>query len=142
MDFSVELCHPDAMIPTRSHATDSGYDLKLVDIKKRVGPVTFYGTGVKVTPPPGFYFDLVARSSLSKTGHLLAIGVGIIDRDYTGEIIAPLLKVDPLAPDVTLPDRLVQLIPRAWHDMQPVVVDQLPVKTARGDGSFGSTSEK
>jgi dUTP pyrophosphatase len=99
-----------------------------------------YATGISVRPPPGFYFDLVARSSLSKTGYMLANGIGIIDRDYTGEILVALRKIDKDAPDLVLPAKIVQLIPRRWYDMIPVEApaEGLP-KTDRGDGGFGST---
>lgn len=142
MEFSVVLCKPGAVPPRRSHPTDTGFDLVLLDVVKDApGGVTFYGTGVCVTPPTGFYFDLVPRSSISKTGYALANSIGIIDMDYTGEVIVPLRKVDEAAPDLELPCRLVQLVPRQWHDMRPVIVDRLDT-TPRGAGSFGSTSEK
>lgn len=135
----VHKTRPDAILPSRAHASDSGFDLVLLEALKTVGDVTFYSTGISVRPPPGFYFDLVARSSLSKTGYMLANGVGIIDRDYTGEILVALRKVDKDAADLPLPAKVAQLIPRRWHDMVLIEApDGLP-GTVRGDGGFGST---
>lgn len=138
--FHVHKTRPDAILPSRAHPTDTGFDLVLLEPTKTIGDVTMYATGISVRPPPGFYFDLVARSSLSKTGYMLANGIGIIDRDYTGEILVALRKIDKDAPDLVLPAKIVQLIPRRWYDMIPVEApaEGLP-KTDRGDGGFGST---
>lgn len=137
---TVHKTRPDAILPVRAHASDSGFDLVLLEAAKTVGDVTMYSTGISIRPPDGFYFDLVSRSSLSKTGYMLANGVGIIDRDYTGEILVALRKVDKDAADLVLPAKIAQLIPRRWHDM---VLIEAPVEglpgTDRGDGGFGST---
>lgn len=138
--FYVHKTRPDAILPSRAHATDTGFDLVLLEATKTLGDVTMYATGISVRPPDGFYFDLVARSSLSKTGYMLANGVGIIDRDYTGEILVALRKVDKDAPDLVLPAKIAQLIPRQWVAMMPIEApaEGLP-GTDRGDGGFGST---
>lgn len=138
MEFSYTKVLSHAPAPLRSHSTDSGFDLSLLEVSHTIGDVSFYRTGISVRPPPGFYFDLVPRSSLSKTGYMLAHGIGIIDMDYTGEILVPLRKVNHEAPDLELPIRLVQLIPRTWHAMTPVE-KELP-STTRGEGAFGSTT--
>ena len=52
---------------------------------------------------------LVPRSSISKTGYMLANSVGVIDRTYTGNVLVPLIKVDKSMPDLILPARVVQL---------------------------------
>lgn len=137
--FHVHKTRPDAVLPSRAHPTDSGFDLVLLEPTKTVGDVTFYSTGISIRPPEGMYFDLVARSSLSKTGYMLANGIGIIDRDYTGEILVALRKVDKDAMVLTLPAKVVQLIPRRWYDLIPVEAPEGLPGTDRGDGGFGST---
>ena len=69
---------------------------------------------------------------------MLANNVGIIDRTYTGSIIVPLIKVDPTKPDLELPSRLVQIIPRPIIHMDVVNVDSLNT-TQRNSGGFGSS---
>lgn len=128
----------DAVPPTKASASDSGFDLTLLEPTARVGAVTFYRTGIRVQPAFGWYFDVVPRSSITKSGYLLANGVGVIDRGYTGEILVPLLKIDPEAPDLKLPARLVQMIPRPIIAPQLIEVDTFD-DTARGAGGFGST---
>ena len=138
MEFKYVLTEPNAQAPKRNNYTDSGLDLTLIGIKKHVGKVTLYKTGVKVKPQEGFYFDLVPRSSIIKTGYMLANSVGIIDADYTGEILVPLIKVDPDKPDLSLPNRIVQLIPRKWYDTVGMQVNELE-ETDRSDKGFGSS---
>lgn len=128
----------DAVPPTKASSSDSGFDLTLLEPSHRIGLVTFYRTGIRVQPAFGWYFDVVPRSSITRSGYLLANGVGVIDRGYTGEILVPLIKIDPEAPDLTLPVRLVQMIPRPIIAAQLIEVDAFD-DTARGAGGFGST---
>lgn len=129
---------PEARPPSKAHASDSGFDLTLVREGEAKGAVRLYRTGVSVQPPHGWYFDVVPRSSLIKTGYLLANSVGVIDRTYVGEILVPLLKVDPAAADLDLPARVVQLIPRPIVHFAVEEVDALDA-TRRSTGGFGST---
>jgi dUTP pyrophosphatase len=117
--FKFELTKLNARAPSKSKYSDSGYDVTLTDIIKTNDHVTFYGTGLKVQPPTGFYFDMVSKSSITKLGYMLASNVGIIDQSYTGEIMVPLIKIDKNAPDLELPCKLVQLIPRRWYHFIP-----------------------
>lgn len=133
---------PNAFAPFKERASDSGYDLHLVSIWKKQGNVTFYDTGIAVSPDFGWYFMLVPRSSLSKSGYILANSVGIIDRTYTGSIKVPLIKIDPDAPDIELPFRAVQIIPcPIVHAQMKQVKKEEIANTNRGDGGFGSTNK-
>jgi len=129
---------PHAVSPSKSSVSDSGFDLTLIDKDKTHGEVVFYRTGIKIQPAFGWYFDLVPRSSIAKSGYMLANGVGVIDRGYTGEIFVPLIKLDRNAPELTLPARIVQIIPRQIIAAEIVEVDDFET-TVRGDGGFGST---
>jgi len=136
--FKYNLVHPLAIPPHRSKHSDSGYDLTLITSHEKIGNITVYGTGVSVQPPGGFYFDLVARSSIIHKGYILANSVGVIDQSYTGEIMVPLLKIDPNAPDIELPCKIVQLIPRRWHGLIPT--EDTFDETLRSNNGFGSTN--
>jgi dUTP pyrophosphatase len=137
--FTYSLLTSDAHPPTKKRESDSGFDLHLTNVKKQYGKVTLYGTGVSVTPPTGFYFDLVPRSSMIKSGYMLANSVGIIDQGYTGEIMVALIKIDPDAELLTLPCKMVQLIPRHWYGLRAKQGSR--VTSNRGDGGFGSTDK-
>ena len=130
---------PDAVLPTKASAGDSGFDLTLLDVHKSIGKVNLYSTGIKVQPPYGYYFDMVPRSSIIKSGYMLANSVGIIDQGYTGEIYVPLIKIDPELPDLVLPNKLVQLIMRKVEFSVVEEVSQLD-DTDRCEKGFGSSN--
>ena len=137
-EMRVQRLRPDAQLPQKQRVSDSGYDLTILSEKKRFGTTVLYGTGLIVEPPQGWYFDIVPRSSIIKKGYLLANNVGVIDRAYRGELMIPLVKVDPNAPDIELPSRIAQLIPRPIVHMRLSEVASL-TDTARGAGGFGSS---
>jgi dUTP pyrophosphatase len=91
-----------------------------------------------VAPPPGYHTEVVARSSLSKSGYILANAIGIIDNSYRGNIMVALRKVDHKAASIALPARVAQLIVRKTEDVELELVDELCI-TERGNGGFGST---
>lgn len=124
----------------KSRISDSGIDVTIIDVVKEFGNTKLYGTGIKVSPPYGYYFDLVPRSSIIKTGYMLANSVGIIDRTYRGEIMVALTKIDETMPDIELPSRIAQLILRPIEHVKLVEVESLD-DTNRGSGGFGSTGK-
>lgn len=131
----------DAVIPTKAHPSDSGYDITIIGVHKVLSPlVTLYKTGLQVAPSHGFYTELVARSSLMKSGYMLANNVGVLDESYRGEILVALYKFDPSMPDIQVPSRVAQLIVRQNIPSIVEVVEQLS-ETVRGDGGFGSTGK-
>lgn len=133
--------HTDAVIPTKAHETDSGFDITIVEVHKTLpGGVTMYKTGLRIAPAAGYYTDLVARSSLMKHGYMLSNGVGIIDNSYRGPLMVALFKFDPDAPDLTLPMRVAQLVPRKIIDVDVIEVADLD-DTERGGGGFGSSGK-
>ena len=71
-----------------------------------------YETGIIIQPEFGWYLELAVRSSLHKKGYILANSVGIIDRTYINSIKVVLYKFDKNKPDLELPIRAVQLIPK------------------------------
>jgi len=134
-EFSLE---EGALPPFKKRVSDSGFDLHLIKLLKVEGNLYFFDTGVRVSPPPGFYFDLVPRSSIYKSGFILANSVGIIDMTYRGTIKVPLIKVNPEKEVPELPWRAVQLIPRRFYPLESKEVPSLG-QTVRGEGGFGST---
>jgi dUTP pyrophosphatase len=128
-----------AVLPTK-RISDVGYDLTAVDIYKEVSPITkLYETYVSLEIPLGYYVELVPRSSLSKTGYMLANSVGIIDPSFTGTLKIPLIKIDHSMPDLELPARVAQLILKPYIISEGYVAEHAKIKTERGSGGFGST---
>ena len=83
-------------IPTRQTALSAGYDLEaaeniLVSDKK----ISLVPTGLKAFFPADEVLLIYLRSSLAvKHGLILANGVGVIDADYRGHIILPVVSLN------------------------------------------------
>lgn len=136
----IGFCLQDAraVVPTK-HITDVGYDITVVSVFKQATKMTtMYETCVSVIIPLGYYAELVPRSSLSKSGYMLANSVGIIDPGFTGTLKVPLIKVDPSTPDLVLPARVAQLILKQYVISDSYTTNEI-IETSRGDGGFGST---
>jgi deoxyuridine 5'-triphosphate nucleotidohydrolase len=140
MSFKFVKTLENAVPPSKAHITDTGYDLHLMKKVKDENGMVMYDTGIAVQPPFGFYFDLVGRSSISKTGYIVANSVGIIDASYTGSIKVALIKVNKDAPELELPIKLVQLIPRQLVHLDAIETNEIE-GTKRAEGGFGSTSK-
>jgi deoxyuridine 5'-triphosphate nucleotidohydrolase len=131
----------DAVLPSKANVSDAGYDLTVINVvNKWLNNVTLYDTGIKILMNPGYYAEIVPRSSLSKSGYMLANSVGVIDNTYRGNLYIALVKVDPSAPDIKLPFRCCQLIFRKQEHMDIVETEQDLGSTMRQEGGFGSTS--
>jgi dUTPase len=100
----------------KAHDTDAVFDLTIITrINKNYGPGTeLYGIGLCIELPKGTYGQIVARSSLSKLGYLLANGAGIINEGYRGEINIILFKTKKSTTPIfdRLPITVAQLIIR------------------------------
>ena len=128
-----------AFPPQKSRFSDSGYDLHLIKKLKKFDKVYLFDTGIAVRPKCGYYFDLVGRSSISKSGWMLANNIGIIDAGYSGSIKVALVKIDENAEELKLPCRLVQIIPRKLIVMDDFEISRLD-ETGRSNGGFGSSN--
>lgn len=142
MNIQFETTHPDIQIP--AYATDgaAGFDIRAyipdgqwVTLDK---PTTFH-TGLKVAVPPGYGMFILSRSGHGfKYDVRLANCVGLIDSDYTGEIMVRLTP-DGDNPIVIRPnDRICQAVILPMPRFTFTKVDKLP-ETARGEQGFGST---
>ena len=76
----------DAIIPTRASKRSAGLDLySNIDINIEVGSINKINTGICISLPENSYGSIRDKSSVAAKG-LLTLG-GVIDSDYTGEII-------------------------------------------------------
>ena len=84
---------------------------------------------------------LYPRSSICRTPLRLANSVGVIDRDYRGNICAALDNIKDKAFEIKAGTRLVQI---CAADLSPItlsVTDTLSEPSGRGEGGLGSTGE-
>ena len=119
--FSVEDYVGDLGAPP--HLLDLGVRAMLVDIATRE-PVHFW---------------LLPRSSIYKTGHMMANSVGVIDSTYRGVLKAPLVCVVKGGCGFGVGPRYFQIVAPNMGKIHFVrQVEELPA-TERGEGGFGST---
>ena len=84
--MEIVLMNDDATIPTRASKRSAGLDLySSIDVNIEVGSIKKINTGICISLPENSYGSIRDKSSLATKG-LLPLG-GVIDNDYTGEII-------------------------------------------------------
>ncbi len=159
----IKFCklQPEAVIPAIATEGSRGYDLTCIEVVKVLEDVIFLGTGLAVIVPEGYHTELVPRSSISKFtiehGHIkvglqMANSFGLVDADYTGNLIfafrmtGNIHAADSMTRELIiskikqrLPATIGQLIIRKSEMMEVEEIFELP-ETARGSGGFGSTS--
>ena len=84
--MEIVLMNKNASIPTRASKVSAGLDLySSIDINIEVGSIKKVNTGICISLPENSYGSIRDKFSLASIG-LLTLG-GVIDSDYTGEII-------------------------------------------------------
>jgi deoxyuridine 5'-triphosphate nucleotidohydrolase len=136
--IEIQRTRQNAILPYKVRASDVGYDLTVIEKIKSTDCVDFYTTGLKMRPDFGWFGMVVPRSSITKTGYIMANSVGILDRTYLGEIIIALHKINKDQIDLPLPYRIGQLIMLPVLHFEVVEVEELE-ETERGISGFGST---
>lgn len=130
--------YKDSQLPAKSNPLAAGHDLYSHRIEDCGNHIKIF-TGIAAQPDSGYWLMLAPRSSAYKKGLVLYNSLGIIDPDYTGEIIGIFYKTkDYLEPAVG--DRLLQIIPQKTVKITCVEVDELST-TERGEGGFGSSGK-
>ena len=84
--MEIVLMNKNASIPTRASKGSAGLDLySSIDVNIEVGSIKKVNTGICISLPENSCGSIRDKSSLASKG-LLTLG-GVIDSDYTGEII-------------------------------------------------------
>ena len=140
-----------AVIPSKSRYSDSGYDLTIISEYKRLTSNTvIYDTGIQLEIPNGYYVEIVPRSSISRSGYILANNVGIIDQGYRGNLYIALTKINDKTPELSMPWKCCQMIVKKQVYSRLEVVASVATlgaaapaieTSSRGTGAFGSTGE-
>ena len=163
MQVKFKKLHKKAVIPTKAHPTDAGFDMVAVT-KTVTDKFVEYDTQIAAAIPEGHVGLIFANSRVSKYDLDLANAVGIVDASYRGSIrfrykytahpqtgiCAHKTKYFDLVKDVepvpipfhpkefNVGDVVGQLIIMPILDIEFVEVEELD-ETDRGDGGFGST---
>jgi dUTP pyrophosphatase len=140
--LKIQRHFPGMALPSRGHPGDAGMDLTAMAVTTLRPGVYSVDTGVSVQPPPGFYCEVVPRSSIVKTDFVQANSIGVIDPDYRGRILVVLRYLGAGSGEAEaralVGQRVAQLLLRRLDPIGIEAVDSLD-DTARGSGGFGST---
>lgn len=146
--LTVTKLDPNAYLPTKATASAAGFDLyALEDSEIPSFFIKTLRTGIRATPPSGHYFRLTGRSGLTTAGFL--VQQGVIDPDYTGEILVIVYNSNTCNVKVQRGNRIAQMIPEKYAENCVSVVMELSQVTAkdeiakasglRGNRGFGSS---
>lgn len=148
LDIVVKVKRVRANVNEPFYATDgsAGMDLE-ASIDKPIalspGQRVMIPTGIAIQLPTKHLVTLIfSKSGLGgKRGICMANGVGVIDSDYTGEIICPVINNSTEDYVIEPGQRIAQMVfvPIALAKLD--YVDELEY-TERGSGGFGSTGDK
>lgn len=147
MDIKFKKLHPLAKIPEKSHDNDFCYDCYAITEEEIAPNVWRYGLGFALqidrqNPYKEIIYSLDGRprSSIWKTGMVLANSTATIDEGYCGEIMAVFYHVMPNMPRYKVGDKILQIKLGVTEALDFIEVDEL-TETERGDGGFGSTGK-
>ena len=127
-------CALGARAPTRAYKGDAGYDLysnEVCVIQPR--ETRKISTGVRVIFAPGWWAEIMDRSSLALQG-LHTIG-GVIDEGYEDYIGVIMFNSGTRPYVVSLHEKVAQLVPRVRY-VDPRE-EELPVRGKKKHGSSG-----
>ena len=88
MKVRVKKLREDAVLPSKAHPTDAGFDLTAISrVFDAEGNVT-YGFGLAFEIPEGYVGLIFPRSSICRKDLALSNAVAVIDAHYRGEVTA------------------------------------------------------
>lgn len=139
-------------LPTRAHAYDTGFDCLCAEpenVVLRPFDKKLIRLGFRAFCPPGYWFELKARSSTFAKLHLSTL-YGTIDETYEGEVLFAVQWVPPKANTgiltINFGDKICQIVP---HKRDEIVITSVSAeeydalcaarKGTREAGGFGST---
>jgi dUTP pyrophosphatase len=136
MKIKVKRLDPRAVIPTRGTDGAAGFDLTAIS---KEGPM--YRTGLAFDIPDGYVMLVFSRSGHGfKENTRLANCVGVVDSDYTGEVMVKLTRDDGHRVSALPGDRVAQAVFLRLPKIEMEETETLK-ETKRGENGFGSTGK-
>jgi len=140
MNIPTKKLRPDAILPTKAHATDAAFDLYLpkdhADVSLGAGQRHTFRLGIALAIPDGWTMKMEGRSGLASKG--IQILGGIVDAPYRGEIGVIIRNSSEEPREFRGGERIAQALILPVPECVMVEVDELD-ETARGAGGFGSS---
>lgn len=142
MKVRIKKLNEKAVIPTKAHATDAGFDLyctsREVNWEKRQ---LVCRTGLAFEIPEGYVGLLFPRSSVSNKPLMMSNSVGVVDSCYRGEVTAKFNITDTRQSAFSHyqeGDRIAQMIIIPYPEIEFEETDSFS-ESDRGTGGYGST---
>lgn len=139
--WQIQKLSDDAIIPTRGHEGDLGYDLySCENVTIKPNETVSVGTGTRIYFPEGWGAVIHNRSSMSLFKSLV-VGGGVIDQGYRGEIKVIFHNVGNDDVQIKIGDKIAQIIPTGVQNVEFTPIDGSGggTNTSRGEAGFGST---
>lgn len=149
--------HPDAVLPTKTHESDAGFDVVAVSFSVGLGSnltdkETYleYDLGFSTEIPIGYKGIIVPRSSISKYNLIMCNSPAQIDSSYRGtwKIRFKFLSEEQYKDSISnlekiykKGDKIAQIFFEPVLQVSFIETEELSV-TERGIGGFGSTDFK
>ena len=138
--MKVKKLLPQAKLPNRAHATDSGADLFAVE--RTVLPprsITHVHTGIAVELPENTSGVIWGKSSVESKG--IKAMAGLVDAPYRGELIVCMYNLNDTEFIFEQGQKVAQLV--VLPTLYPSFEETAELTdTTRGTGGFGSTGAK
>lgn len=161
IQIPIELCSPDAKIPTYAHDGDAGMDVySTIDCTLAPGESKIIPLGFKVAIPEGYELQVRPRSGFSARTHLrVANAPGTIDAGYRSEVgvilyntASPILDIGDnehprdgilYGPSYTISkgDRIAQLVLQKVPQAIFIPTSDVSVIGTNRNGGWGSTGK-
>lgn len=147
-DFlEVRRLSENAQLPFRAYNESAAYDLsanllregnRSSTVSLAPGTTRTIPTGLAMRPPPGHCILVCSRSGMAKEGVFVANAPGVVDPNYTGEIMVILYNGGLKPFYVRHGERIGQALIVPFLSAHIKEVGDFP-KTERGDKGFGSS---
>lgn len=129
----------DAMMPTRAHEADAGYDIYAPrDIYVLGQMKTTVDTGVHIEIPKNYFGAIRPKSGLFFNHDLFTDGT--VDSGYTGSVKVRIVNLGQTPYQFHKGDKIAQLVLIPCLTPTLEEVEELE-ETERGNGGFGSTGK-
>ena len=160
IQIPIEICNPEAKIPTYAHKGDAGMDVySTIDVTIAPGETKLIPLGFKVAIPEGYELQVRPRSGFSLRTHLrVANAPGTIDSGYRDEVGIILHNCAPIIQDfgdgraetclygpsytISKGDRIAQLVLQAVPTALFIKTSDISKIGEDRNGGFGSTGVK
>jgi len=135
------MVHDGAKLPFRKRTTDAGHDLHSIEeVILHPGESRNVCTGIQVSVPEGWYYNIEGRSSMWL--NKIITFSGTVDATYCDTIYVGLYNIGTMPYHIKPGDRIAQMILRRVYDLDLVEVDEFsPDYNLRGVDGWGSSGK-